>query len=263
MELLRRALQDSLIQSQVGNSDRHRRDHPRSTRSSNTRVLVLGTVVSYMQRPLLIRPVDFVHPVEAVIPGVQGRVLAVLVETTAELSLRTLARLAGVSVAQASRVLPGLVELGLVERREVPPSSQFRLVRSNVGARAVINLAHSRNSVLESIGVRAAAQPIPPTSVIVFGSFARGGAGRDSDVDVVVVRPDEISEDDEDWSASIESWRNEATATAGNTVQILEVSVSDAQSRLRSKTQLWRDIRRDGVVIHGSTIGELSEAIHA
>ena len=49
---------------------------------------------------------DFVHPVEAVIPGAQGRVLAVLVDTTAELNLRTIARLAGVSLAQASRVLP-------------------------------------------------------------------------------------------------------------------------------------------------------------
>ena len=205
---------------------------------------------------------DFVHPVEAVIPGVQGRVLAVLVETTAELSLRTLARLAGASLAQASRVPPGLVELGLVERREVPPSSQFRLVRSNVGARAVIDLARSRNSVLDSIGVRAAALPIPPASVIVFGSFARGEAGRESDVDVVVIRPDEISEDDEDWSTSIESWRNDATATAGNTIQVLEVSATAVQPRLRGSKQLWRDIRRDGIVIHGLTIGEVSEAIN-
>ena len=206
---------------------------------------------------------DFVHPVEAVIPGVQGRVLAVLVDTTAELSLRTLARIAGVSVAQASRVLPGLVDLGLVERREVPPSSQFRLVRSNVGARAVIDLARSRTSVLEAMGVGAATLPIPPASMIVFGSFARGAAGRESDIDVVVVRSDEISEDDEDWSASIESWRNEATAAAGNTVQILEVSASEAQSRLQGNKQLWRDIHRDGVVIHGLTISELNEAIHA
>ena len=206
---------------------------------------------------------DFVHPVEAVIPGVQGRVLAVLVDTTAELSLRTLARLAGVSAAQASRVLPGLVELGLVERREVPPSSQFRLVRSNIAARAVIDLARSPNTVLKTIGSGAAALPIPPASVIVFGSFARGAAARESDVDVLVVRPDEIGEDDEAWSASIESWRNESTATTGNTVQILEVSVSEARARLRSNKPLWRDILREGVVIHGLAINELGEAVHA
>jgi hypothetical protein len=78
-----------------------------------------------------------------------------------------------------------------------------------------------------------------------------------------VISSEVTSEDDEDWSASIENWRNEATALAGNTVQILEVSASEAQSRLRSNKQLWRDIHRDGVVIHGPTIRELTEAILA
>ena len=64
---------------------------------------------------------DFQHPVEAVIPGAQGRVLAVLLNASGELNLRTIARLSRVSLAQTSRVVPGLVSLGLVERREVPP----------------------------------------------------------------------------------------------------------------------------------------------
>lgn len=38
--------------------------------------------------------------------------LAVLAETTAELNLRTIAQLAGISQAQASRLLPDLVALG-------------------------------------------------------------------------------------------------------------------------------------------------------
>lgn len=41
------------------------------------------------------------RPVQALIPVAQGRVLAVLAETTAEPDLSTLARLANVSVAQA------------------------------------------------------------------------------------------------------------------------------------------------------------------
>jgi hypothetical protein len=69
--------------------------------------------------------VDFVRPIEAIVPGAQGRVLAVLAETTAELNLRTIAQLAGISQAQASRLLPDLVALGVVERREVPPASLF------------------------------------------------------------------------------------------------------------------------------------------
>ena len=78
---------------------------------------------------------DFRRPVQAVIPGTQGQILAVLSETSAELNLRTIARLSGVSIAQASRVLPGLVELGIIARRDVPPSALFSFVPDNVAAR--------------------------------------------------------------------------------------------------------------------------------
>jgi len=124
---------------------------------------------------------DFVRPIEAVIPGVQGRVLAVLAETTAELNLRTIARLSGVSLAQASRVLPGLVEVGLVERREAPPSSLFRLVPEHVAAGPLVSLARARDGVIEEMGRVAATLPVAPVSVIVFGSFARGEADTESD----------------------------------------------------------------------------------
>jgi len=206
---------------------------------------------------------DFVHPVQAVIPGAQGRVLAVLAETSAELNLRTIARLAGVSVAQASRVLPLLVELGLVERREVPPSSLFRLERTNVAARAVIDLARSRDTVLDAIGDAAKLMPVVPASIIVFGSFARGEAGAQSDIDAVVVRPDDASDDDDAWATSLEDWRRKVRTITGNSVEVLEISRVEAGSRLASKSRLWRDIVRDGVAVHGLSPAELSESVDA
>ena len=204
---------------------------------------------------------DFVRPVEAVIPGAQGRILSVLVGITAPLNLRTLARLAGVSPAQASRVMPALVDLGVVERYEVPPSSQFLLARSNVAAQAVIELFRSPETASERIGLAAAAMAIPPESVIIFGSFARGEAGVDSDIDVVVVRPDSIDEDDDDWATTLEAWRDEARAITGNTVEVVEVSLSDAGLKLRRKTEFWSNVRRDGVVIHGLSIDWVAEAV--
>ncbi|MCA1735339.1 MAG: helix-turn-helix domain-containing protein [Actinobacteria bacterium] len=73
----------------------------------------------------------------------QGRILAVLAETTADLNLRTIARLSGTSVAHASRVLPDLVSLGIVERREAPPSALFRLVRDHVIVDALVFVARA------------------------------------------------------------------------------------------------------------------------
>lgn len=206
---------------------------------------------------------DFLHPIRAVIPGAQGRVLAVLAETTAPLNLSTLARLAGVSVAQASRVMPGLVDLGLVERREIPPSSQFRLVRENVAAQAIIELARSRDAALNQIGSAAADLPVPPVSVIVFGSIARGDGDQHSDLDVIVVRPDDVDDDDDAWATSIERWRSEAQAISGNTVEVLEVPQAEARTKLSGDAQLWRDVARDGIVVHGLTMSDLRERVHA
>ena len=207
--------------------------------------------------------VDFVHPVEAVIPGAQGRVLGVLARTTAELNLRTLARLAGVSTAQVSRVMPGLVELGLVRRRDVPPSSLFTLVRSHIAANAVLALATAHDTVLHELGALAASIKVAPVSMIVFGSFARGEAVTGSDIDAVFIRPDDVPADDAAWVESIESWRSRVQERTGNCVEVLELSRDEARSRVASARPLWRDIRRDGQVVYGLNLDQLGKPAHA
>ena len=202
---------------------------------------------------------DFVRPIEAVIPGVPGRVLAVLAETTAELNLRTIARLSGVSHAQVSRVLPGLVELGLIERREAPPSSLFRLVPEHIAAGPLITLARGRDGVVEEMERVAAVLPIVPVSVIVFGSFARGEADAESDIDAVFVRPGGVDESDEPWTDSVELWRSRIHRVSGNLVEVLEVGSEEIGARLSSRQPVWHDIHRDGLVVHGRSLNELAE----
>ena len=200
---------------------------------------------------------NFVHPIEAVIPGVQGRVLAVLAETTADLNLRAIARLSDVSLAQASRVLPGLVELGLVERREVPPSSLFRLVGDHVAAGPLLALARARDVVVEEMERAAVELPVMPVSVIVFGSFARGEADEESDIDAVLVRPADVDESDEAWSASVGQWRDRVRRMTGNLVEVLEIGSDEVAARLNGRQQVWRDIQREGIAVYGLGIDEL------
>lgn len=206
---------------------------------------------------------DFVRPIEAIVPGAQGRVLAVLSETTAELNLRTIAQLAGISQAQASRLLPDLVSLGVIERREVPPASLFRLVPEHVASQALLALARATDTVRHEMGRLAGALPRPPVSVIVFGSFARREAETDSDIDLVVVRPEEVDEDDDQWTESLEAWRRDVRRLTGNSVEVLEVSTAEAATKLAGRTQVWADIRRDGRVVHGRSLDELRAARRA
>ena len=202
---------------------------------------------------------DFREPVQAVIPGAQGQILAVLSQTSAELNLRTIARLSDVSVAQASRVMPGLVELGLVERREAPPSALFKFVPNHVAARAVAMLADSRATALEDLKMTAGRLRVAPVSVIVYGSFARGEADRSSDIDVLVFRPPRIGEDDPGWRAAIDEWVDGVRRLTGNRVELLEVAAEEASAKLRSKKQLWTDIQREGIVVHGRTLEDLQD----
>lgn len=202
---------------------------------------------------------DFVRPLEALIPGVQGRILAVLAETTADLNLRTIAGLSDASVAQASRVLPDLVSLGLVERREAPPSALFRLVRQHVAAGALLVLARARGEMVNRMKIIAADLPVAPVSVIVFGSFARGEADEKSDIDTAIVRPADIDESNEDWAASVQQWSDSVARGSGNRVEVLEVAVSDIAKRLGSRQGVWKDIKSDGFVVYGRTLEELED----
>jgi predicted nucleotidyltransferase len=202
---------------------------------------------------------DFRRPVEAVIPGSRGRVLAVLAATTAELNLRTIARLAGISVAQASRVLPDLVALGVVERREVPPSPMLRLVPEHVAARALAVLVDARGVVAAEMARRAAEMSPPPTSVVVFGSFARGDDDAASDIDVIVVRPS--GREDDEWAEQLDRWRREVGRVAGREVEVVDVGADEASSGLSSSRPLWRDVRRDGHVVFGQAVDELARSV--
>jgi predicted nucleotidyltransferase len=201
--------------------------------------------------------VDYTRPVQALIPGAQGQILGVLAETTAQLNLTTISRLAGVSLAQTSRVLPELVHLGLVERVEAPPSALFRLMDENVVGRLVRSMTNLRYLALRAVGDRSALQKPRSELVIVFGSFARGEADADSDLDLVMVRPADIDDHDWAWAGSIVSLNQDLSRALGNPVNILEVGANDLERRLKSRSELWKSIRAEGIVLYGDAPGNL------
>jgi predicted nucleotidyltransferase len=201
--------------------------------------------------------VDYTRPVQTLIPGAQGQILGVLAETTAQLNLTTVSRLAGVSLAQASRVLPELVRLGLVERVEAPPSALFRLMDENLVGRLVRSMTDLRNLALRAVGDCSALRKPRPKLVIVFGSFARGDADGDSDLDVVIVRPADIDDSDAAWSESIVTLNQDLARAVGNPVNILEVGANELERRIRSHSELWRSIRNEGIVVYGDAPGNM------
>jgi predicted nucleotidyltransferase/DNA-binding transcriptional ArsR family regulator len=209
--------------------------------------------------------VDYTRPVEALIPGVQGRVLGVLARTTSELTMRAVAELAGVSPQQASVVLGRLVELGIVERRDVPPVALVRLTRDNLAAQSVVSIAELHRVAVDRLVALAAAINPAPASLVLFGSFARAEATTGSDVDVLAVRPLGLSSADDAWTDSLGSWTDQASRALGNPVNVVEAAAEEVPTLLRRKTpSLWRDIATEGIVLAGASLDELgTTARHA
>jgi predicted nucleotidyltransferase len=188
---------------------------------------------------------DYVHPVETLIPGVQGRVLTVLARTEAELTMRSVAELAGVSANQATVVLNRLVRLGIVERRDVGASALVRLVRENEAARSVLSLVDLRQGVLARLAGEARKIRPAPACLVVFGSFARGDAHENSDIDVLAVPPSGAQVDDGRWTAALGQ---------------LEARMDELPKLVRREREPWRTIVEEGVVLVGDIPSEIRAA---
>ena len=200
---------------------------------------------------------DYVRPVEALIPGAQGRILGALARAGAPLNLRTLAQLSGISAGQASRVLPGLVELGVVRRTEVPPSALFELPDRSFGARLVRELSDAHGALHRELRTTAAKLRPAPASVVLFGSAATGAARAGSDIDVLVVRPSDNADEDA-WTAALMGWVTRIREFSGNPVNVLEEDENEIPRLLRSGRSLWDRIRSQGILVAGKPLDELA-----
>jgi len=203
---------------------------------------------------------DFRQPLSSVIPGATGRILNVLGRTLAELNLSTVADLAEVSVAQTSRVLARLHEIGLVTRREVPPSSLFSLNRRHVAAPFVEALLRSPEAVIDRMREAASAIAPPPVNMTLFGSAARRAATPTSDIDVLVIRPKAADLDEDRWTSTLHEWSGVVTDATGNRVNIMQIDEPDARKLLRARRAPWKDILEEGVTLAGRSAEDLIRA---
>lgn len=201
---------------------------------------------------------DFTRPVEAVVPGAQGRILAVLCRTSAELNLRTLADLSGVSLAHAARVVPRLVELGMVDRRDVPPSVLVRIVPEHLAVRPLLAIAGLRDSLLEELRHSAKRIRPAPANITLFGSVARGDGDVASDLDLVIVRAAGVAEDDPTWERTVTSFVERIGRVSGNPVNRIDVGVDEVPRLTRSRATLWRAVRREGITVVGRSLDDLA-----
>lgn len=192
---------------------------------------------------------DLGSPVRSVVPSARGAVLAVLARTDQPLTGRGVAALTNGRVSQkgTNLALRDLVASGLVLAQDHPPAKLYTLNRRHLAARSIEELAHLRERLIDAMTHHLDTWAEPAAGAWLFGSAARGDGDEASDIDVLIVRPDEIDGADPTWLDQVERLIDDVSAWTGNGCEVVEFSATELGELFARNGRLAHDLRSDGI----------------
>jgi hypothetical protein len=202
--------------------------------------------------------VDLSNPISAVVPSLEGPVLAVLAQAGAPLSGSRVADLVPHASNPGVRAALGrLVEHGTVLAERSSHAVLYRANREHIAWPAIetaVGFAIRARHVLgERLAVLVAThlgnERAAGTTIALFGSVARGTSTPDSDVDVVLLVPDDVPEHELqrlvlDMTAGVERW-------TGNVCSVFELSTGRLAELVRTEDPMVRSWLDDATTISG------------
>lgn len=190
---------------------------------------------------------DLTNPMQSVIPSAQGSVLAVVGRTVHPMSGRAIAALTKPTVSQrrVNDILSELTAHGILLREKVGAAYTYRLNAEHLAAPAILMLANMRADFLARLRGLVTRWETPAEAAWLFGSAARGDAGPQSDVDVLVVRPRDA--DEEIWEAQTTSLADRVRAWTGNACEVLDLRPEELAAEVASGGRLVTDLRDHGI----------------
>jgi predicted nucleotidyltransferase len=202
---------------------------------------------------------DMGRPYTVVCPTLDSEVLAVLAGTRRPMTGREVARLAGRSPRGVLEVLSRLAEHGLVDREEAGRALLFTLNREHLAAPAVDALAGLRAELLRRIREAVASWEVHPVNVSLFGSTARGEGDTHSDIDLFVVRPDEVTDEDAQWRSQVDDLARKIQRWTGNHASVAEAAQGELTHPRWNERPIADELRSDAIVLGGIDLLHLPE----
>jgi predicted nucleotidyltransferase len=184
-------------------------------------------------------------PILDIVPGPRGHVLTTLARLTGASTGRALAAQAGVPTATTARILRDLVEAGIVDAVSAGNAVLYRLNRDHIAAGALAAMADLRFDLVEDIRAEIKTWRVPAIAAWLFGSTARGDGDRDSDIDLLVVRP--LDADPDDWVAQVGELAARIERRTGNAAQFVEHTPQSFAALETAKSPLIGAVRVEGI----------------
>lgn len=202
--------------------------------------------------------VDLTAPYTALFSPAEGAVLAVLAGTTKPLSGREVARLSGTSPNGSWRVLQRLAQHGVAStQRAGGKTILYVLNREHVASGAIVQLMRLRSELTDRIRDQVTAWETAPMHVSLFGSAARGDGDTASDVDVLVIRPRAVGEDDARWRRQIDDLAEAIHRWTGNHAGVAEVAQVDLPQLGSDRPAIVERVERESILLFGEPASRL------
>ncbi|MGH3102606.1 MAG: nucleotidyltransferase domain-containing protein [Gaiellaceae bacterium] len=201
---------------------------------------------------------DLSRPWAPIRSPIDMEVVLVLRGTTRPLTGREVARLVRAGSQPAvNAALRRLAEEGVVRAEEAGNAYLYTLNREHLAAPALELLADIRSELERRLRAEIAEWEITPAHVSIFGSAARGDGDTRSDIDIFVVRPTDVSEDDSGWREQLDRLSDRVHDWTGNRAAISEVSAADVRRLRRERPPVVDELRRDAITLAGPTTTKL------
>lgn len=181
-------------------------------------------------------------------PTLDGDVLTVLARAERTLTGRAIERAIGGSHGGVQRALEHLLAEGVITRHRAGRAYLYQLNHEHLAAPWIQGLATLRLQLIDRLRDSIRSWSTPPVASVLFGSAARGGATRASDLDLLMIRPAGIDADDERWREQVMALQEAASAWTGNDARTLEYG----EDEIALDEPVLETAAAEGVELHGS-----------
>jgi predicted nucleotidyltransferase len=203
------------------------------------------------------------HPITSIASPLAGRVLEVVSGTTRPLAGREIHKIVGEgSNSGVWKVLNRLEDQGILLADRRSHATYYIANRDHLAWPSIQAIVRLRDELTARLTAEIDGWAVAPLHASIFGSTARGDADVDSDVDLLVVRPEDLAPNTlEDWEEQLASVRDAVRRWTGNPCQTFVVTPSRLAEHVRAKDPLVRGWLHDEVLLAGESIVGLIEAV--
>ena len=196
---------------------------------------------------------DFKNNLSGIFPGSHAMVLEELMRTPRPVSGRQLALqlVDRLGKSRVFEVLLALTEQGLVTREILGSSHLYSINAKHLCYPLLRSLTQPRELLIALITRQLNRFSPKPEAVVLFGSVAKGTAKPGSDIDLLVIRPNRVKEDDDAWQDQLFRLTLAIQNATGNGLNYLDYSQAEVKRLASSNARLIGEINRHGIVLLG------------